>query len=81
MLLIPCPHCGPRDQSEFFYGGTHAPQPALSAKSVKWHEAIHLRAANPEIQAELWYHESGCARWIYLRRDLKTHEFSLEVKL
>ena len=21
MLLIPCPHCGPRDESEFTYGG------------------------------------------------------------
>ena len=33
MLLITCPWCGARDQSEFSYGGeAHIPRPANSEK-------------------------------------------------
>lgn len=75
MLLIPCPHCGPREQSEFAYGGTSVPMPDLSASGDDWHRAIHLRPHPTGPQTELWYHEAGCECWIRLVRDVKTHAF------
>lgn len=74
MLLIPCPNCGERDESEFDYGGRAISYPELTASQAEWHQVIHLRE-NPrgEIE-EYWYHAGGCECWIRLSRDLLTHE-------
>lgn len=75
MLLIPCPHCGDRDESEFNYGGRTLDFPALTATTREWHQAVHLSPDNAEWADECWYHYAGCERWIRLRRNLSTHEF------
>ena len=80
MLLIPCPHCGPRDQSEFDYGGGAVRLPDVSDPSADWHLAVHLRAHPSGQQPELWYHTAGCERWFTVRRDVKTHAFAAEEK-
>ena len=46
MLLIPCPWCGPRDETEFKYGGqAHLPYPddpaALSDEA--WADFLFMR--------------------------------------
>ena len=49
MLLIPCPWCGPRDHSEFTYGGdATAKRPAdpQAASDEDWFAYVYLRA-NP----------------------------------
>ena len=74
MLLIPCPHCGPRDQSEFSYGGLRSPLPALDAPTRDWHAAVHHRPGAASLCEELWYHDAGCECWITVRRDLATHD-------
>ena len=75
MLLIPCPHCGPRDESEFHYGGRATALPELNATPSSWHEAVHLRQpVNAELQ-EYWFHSAGCEQWIKLQRDPATHAF------
>ena len=75
MLLIPCPHCGDRDESEFDYGGRAIALPALVATAEEWHQALHLGNDNEDTADEYWYHQAGCEKWIRLRRDLSTHEF------
>lgn len=75
MLLIPCPHCGERDESEFVYGGRALDWPALDAARADWHAAVHLGNDNADTAEEIWYHEAGCERWIRLRRHLATHRF------
>lgn len=80
MLLIPCPNCGPRDQSEFTYGGAAVPLPDLSASATEWHRTLHLRADPKGPQHELWYHEAGCECWIRLQRDVQTNAFTPEAK-
>ncbi len=80
MLLIPCPWCGPRDQCEFDYGGANVKFPDLrhspETSIDDWHKAVHLREnAKGEIR-EIWYHRSGCERWISITRNSLTHEFS-----
>ena len=56
-FLLTCPNCGPRDVSEFRYGGQ---EPG---------EASNL----PEPQHERWYHRSGCGRWLLVQRDVRTN--------
>jgi sarcosine oxidase delta subunit len=59
-FLLPCPNCGPRDASEFRYGGQ-----LLSAGVV---------ANLPGPQWERWYHRLGCRRWLIAERDVRTNE-------
>jgi sarcosine oxidase subunit delta len=75
MLLIPCPHCGERDESEFDYGGRALALPALDAPTGEWHQALHLGNDSAECADEYWYHAAGCERWIRLRRNLSSHSF------
>jgi heterotetrameric sarcosine oxidase delta subunit len=74
-MLIPCPWCGPRDWTEFAYGGDAGRRrPSEDAQVETWHAYIHLRD-NPEgPHAELWHHGAGCRMWFRLLRDTRTHE-------
>ena len=75
MLLIPCPHCGERDESEFDYGGRSIDFPDLNADRAVWQKTLHLHKANEVVIDEVWYHSAGCECWIRLRRDACTHKF------
>ena len=81
MLLIACPHCGPRDETEFVYGGDASvtrPDPAR-ADPAAWHAYVYLRDNPKGPHAELWYHQASCRRWLRVVRDTATHAI-LEVK-
>ncbi len=79
MLLIPCPWCGWRDEREFDYGGSHVEFPkfdnSLKTDVAEWHKAVHLRDNTRGDVRELWYHRSGCERWVVATRNTQTHEF------
>lgn len=76
-MLIRCPWCGERDQSEFTHGGdAAAARPAdPDAMSLDdWLAGIYWRT-NPEgPHAELWQHSAGCRAWFTALRDTVTHE-------
>ena len=74
MLLIPCPNCGERDESEFDYGGRAIHYPELGAPQGDWHRALHLRDNQPDDIEEYWYHTAGCECWIRLKRNMLSHE-------
>jgi sarcosine oxidase subunit delta len=74
MLLIPCPNCGARDESEFDYGGPAIAFPALEASTSDWHQALHAGDATGERIDEHWYHSGGCECWIRISRNSVTHE-------
>lgn len=82
MLLIPCPWCGAREQSEFSYGGDASgsrPRPDApgdSGWSEAWHEYVYLRSNPRGRHVEYWQHSSGCRRWFRLVRDTLTHEIA-----
>lgn len=62
-FLLVCPNCGPRDVSEFRYGGQILPA-----------EGTAPPASNlPGPQHERWYHRHGCRRWLRAERDVRTN--------
>jgi heterotetrameric sarcosine oxidase delta subunit len=74
MLLIPCPWCGPRAQSEFSYGGDASlKRPAADAPEAEWMAFVYLRDNPAGPHDELWHHSAGCRQWFRVRRDTRTH--------
>lgn len=74
MQQFPCPFCGPRDETEFHYGGDAGKvRPDRSAEDATWAAYRYFRK-NPKGGArELWLHSGGCGRWIVIERDTATH--------
>lgn len=78
MLLITCPWCGERDQSEFAYGGeAHIPRPVDSASmtDAEWAGFVFLRNNPKGPFRERWMHASGCRRWFNAVRDTSNDRF------
>ena len=78
MLLITCPWCGPRDQSEFSYGGeAHIPRPKDSERmsDAEWAEYVFLRNNPKGLFNERWMHGAGCRRWFNAVRNTATDQF------
>jgi len=77
MLLIECPWCGPRDETEFHYGGeAHVQYPADPGAlgDAEWAAYVFTRQ-NPKGRfAERWSHSAGCRRWFNAVRDTVSHE-------
>jgi len=65
-FLLTCPNCGPRDVSEFRYGGQVLDQ----APAVPGLPGSNL----PGPQRERWYHRFGCGRWLLAERDVRTND-------
>ena len=77
VLLISCPHCGARDQTEFAYGGdASVVRPAADAPLEAWFAYVYLRDNPAGPHVEYWQHVAGCRRWIRIRRDTVTHEIT-----
>jgi sarcosine oxidase subunit delta len=72
MLLIVCPHCGPRPEIEFRCGGeAHIVRPAEPAKlnDADWANFLFNRTNAKGVHAERWLHAHGCQRWFNALRD------------
>ncbi|CAN5580928.1 sarcosine oxidase subunit delta [soil metagenome] len=77
MLLIPCPWCGPRDETEFHYGGqAHIAYPEDPARlsHEEWADFLFMRDNPKGDFAERWSHAAGCRRWFNVVRNTVTHE-------
>ncbi len=78
MLLVPCPWCGPRDETEFRYGGQagiDSPVDPDALDDEAWGAYLFIRDNPNGPWAERWYHTAGCRRWFDVRRDTITNEF------
>jgi sarcosine oxidase subunit delta len=72
MLLITCPHCGPRSEVEFAYGGeAHIARPLdpMSLDDQAWANFLYIRANSKGSHAERWRHIHGCGRFFNVLRD------------
>ena len=82
MLLIACPYCGPRNDSEFTPGGeAHIARPDLTVNDEKWGEYLYFRENVKGMQTERWFHAYGCRRWFNVVRDTVTNEIGAVYKM
>jgi sarcosine oxidase subunit delta len=73
MLLIPCPHCGPRIQEEFAYERSADSVVRLDDAPAVAMTALFSRANLRGEEAEIWVHAQGCGQWLRLTRDRMSH--------
>jgi heterotetrameric sarcosine oxidase delta subunit len=77
MMLLTCPWCGPRDETEYRYGGqAHVPYPENPAElnDAEWAHYVFYRDNTKGPFAERWAHTSGCRRWFNVVRNTETNE-------
>jgi sarcosine oxidase, subunit delta len=78
MLLIHCPYCGERPESEFAYGGeAHIARPTdpSSLSDDEWAAFLYMRSNTKGVHAERWRHARGCNRFFNALRDTTTDRF------
>lgn len=76
MLLITCPHCGPRAQAEFDYERTLDAIVQPDADPAAAMETLFTRANPRGVDEELWRHTYGCRAWLALTRHRVSHEIT-----
>ena len=72
MLLIPCPWCGSREETEFLYGGQAGvtyPADPDALNDAEWADYLFMRDNPKGPFAERWMHTAGCRRWFNVVRD------------
>jgi heterotetrameric sarcosine oxidase delta subunit len=76
MFLVPCPHCGPRNVSEFRHVGeaTTRPDPAGTTPE-QWRDYLYLRDNPAGWTVETWFHRAGCRAYFAAERDTVTNRF------
>ena len=78
MLLIDCPHCGLRDETEFACGGeAHIARPLAenAITDAEFAEYLFWRDNPKGVFLERWCHTTGCRQWFNAARDTVTNEF------
>lgn len=71
MLLIECPWCGARDQTEFsHHGEAHIARPAEpdALSDAEWAAYLFARKNPKGVHYERWMHSFGCRRYFNLAR-------------
>ena len=84
MLLIPCPYCGERPESEFQYGGeAHIARPATPSAETDalWAAFLYTRTNTRGVHAERWRHTHGCGRFFNAQRDTVSDLFVATYKI
>ncbi|GEC27101.1 MULTISPECIES: sarcosine oxidase subunit delta [Pseudonocardia] len=75
MMLLPCPWCGPRNVTEFRYGGRAVERPDPGTTSPeRWRRYLHLQKNPLGWDTENWYHSAGCRRYFAVQRHTGTNE-------
>ena len=72
-MQIPCPHCGPRAQSEFVYERTVDSVVPLDAAPDAAMQTLFTRTNPRGLDDEIWRHTYGCRAWMVLTRHRVTH--------
>ncbi|MGI9338910.1 MAG: sarcosine oxidase subunit delta [Gammaproteobacteria bacterium] len=84
MLLINCPHCGERAQTEFaYYGEAHIARPEKPEvlSDAEWAEYVFLRTNPKGVHFERWMHAHGCRRFFNMMRDTVSGEIFVTYRI
>ncbi len=77
MLLIKCPWCGERPETEFHYGGeahVERPENPESLSDEEWADFLFMRSNVKGLFRERWHHSNGCRRWFNVLRHTVSHD-------
>ncbi|MDX6751469.1 sarcosine oxidase subunit delta [Geminicoccaceae bacterium 1502E] len=77
MLHIPCPFCGPRDESEFAHGGParqRRPDDLSPLEDAAWVDHLTVPPNPVGPVHEKWWHVRGCGQWVTIERNTLTHD-------
>ena len=77
MMLIDCPFCGPRNETEFSCGGeAHIARPLAENKisDAEFADYLFMRDNPKGLFLERWRHSAGCRRWFNMARDTVSHK-------
>lgn len=74
MMLIHCPHCGPRAQSEFVYERTVDSVAPAGASNDEAMQTLFTRNNPRGVDDEIWRHTYGCRAWMVVTRHRVTNE-------
>ncbi len=75
-FLLTCPNCGPREVTDFAFGGEVVPRPQSKPSQRELNTYNYFRRNVAGLQREWWYHRSGCRAWFVADRDTTTNEVS-----
>ena len=79
MLLIDCPWCGPRDETEFSYGGEAnivRPADPYALADEQWADYLFMRKNTRGAHLEQWCHSHACRRWFVVERDTVSYKIT-----
>lgn len=75
MLVILCPHCGPRNSEEFTYQGERLPRPDVQgADAAEWRRYLYMKTNQDGWVTERWFHGLGCRRFLMVERHMVSNE-------
>jgi len=77
VILIPCPHCGPRNSDEFVWAGERSRRPdpaATTTTPAEWRAYLYERVNPAGWTTETWYHRFGCRRYLVVERHTVTNQ-------
>ena len=84
MLLIECPWCGIRDETEFTCAGeAHIARPLETGKlsDEEWADYLFMRNNPKGAHREQWLHAAGCRRYFNAERDTVTYQIKGTYKI
>lgn len=83
MLLIKCPWCGERTESEYSYGGEDGisrPHNPDELSDEQWADYLFMRKNTQGQYQELWNHSQGCRRWFGVERNTVSYKIARTYK-
>ena len=74
MQLFPCPFCGPREESEFHYGGEvgNLRPDGAYVTADRWADYLYMRDNPKGASREIWMHLT-CGEFFAMERDTVSH--------
>ena len=75
--VLTCPNCGPREVTDFSFGGEVNPRPKTTPSPRELGAYNYFRDNVAGVQREWWFHRSGCGEWFLAERDTRTNEVLL----
>lgn len=70
-FVLSCPNCGPREVTDFDFGGEVTPRPGSRPALRELNRYVYFRRNVAGMQREWWFHRSGCRAWFIAERDTR----------